>query len=89
MTPCEIENGKNKLWYIDLCKDYNDNLPVISKEFLAQKQTIPSLQLNFQHGFAASYLETIIQNKDIYLVREKIRKMQKLGCTVKERLAKY
>ena len=89
ITLYKIENEKNKLWYIDLYKDHNNNLPVISKEFLAQKQTIPSLQLNFQYGFTASYLETIIQNKDIYLAREKIRKRQELGCTVKKRLAKY
>ena len=45
--------------------------------------------MDFNDDFAAECSDTIAQDNDMKQERERIRKRQDIGCTIKERLAKF
>ena len=91
--PTEKEMEKKQIWYdedivYNLEREDESLMPTIAKEYL-HPTTNTTTTLNFNDGFAAECLDTIIQSNDIYQARERIRKRQEVGSSIKKRLAKF
>ena len=92
MTIAEIEHKRiNSLYtkgYNEGIKSLDLSMPNISKSYLPTSNST-NVTMNFSDGFAATYLETIIQYKDLYQARENITKRKHDGNCIKERMSKF
>ena len=78
MMPTEKEMEKKQIWYdedivYNLEREDESLMSTIAKEYLHLTTNITTT-LNFNDGFAAECLDTIIQANDIYQARERIKK---------------